>query len=239
MRGESAIGVCYSIWLGAWRSLISHLPWEQAAAVQIGSPRLAPVAQVEGATAFAAHPAASVAAPVVPAVTLAMAATARLPFKSPGLAGLLSAMWPGVGQLYTGRAVGLAQMIFIPCGYEVLISLAFFALAIGEFLIAALLVLATLWTWMKVIEDTAKGAQRINAVRTNARAAVRAARGAGYAPVRPLLHTGPMQAAPVIAASRAKFTPPAWETRAFGFMFVFVCTIALIALLAALVSSFA
>jgi hypothetical protein len=95
MRGESAIGGCYSIWLGAWRSLVAHLPWEQGAAVQIGSPRLAPVAQVEGATAFAAHPAASVAAPVVPAVTLALAAMARLPLKPPTTAGLLSAIWPG------------------------------------------------------------------------------------------------------------------------------------------------
>lgn len=121
-----------------------------------------------------------IAAPAAPRpiVTQAMAATARLPLKSPGLAGLLSALWPGVGQLYTGRAVGLAQMIFVPCGYAVLISLAFFSLAIGEFLIAALLVLATLWGWMKVIGDAVGGAQQINAARTNARALVRAARGA-------------------------------------------------------------
>ena len=98
------------------------------------------------------------AAPVamVPTITRTMAAAARLPLKSPGLAGLLSAVWPGVGQLYTGRAVGLAQMIFVPCGYAVLISLAFFSLALGEFLIALLLVLATLWVWMKVVEDAAR-----------------------------------------------------------------------------------
>ena len=112
-------------------------------------------------------------------MTLALAATARLPLKSPGLAGLLSALWPGAGQLYTGRAVGLAQMIFVPCGYGVLlISLAFFSLASGEFFVALLLVLATLWAWMKVIEDAVGGAQQINVVRTNARAMVRAARAA-------------------------------------------------------------
>jgi hypothetical protein len=124
------------------------------------------------------------AAPVVPAVTVtqAMAAAARLPLRSPFIAGLLSALWPGAGQLYTGRAVGLAQMICVPCGYAALLFAAFFSLALGEFLIALLLVLATLWGWMKVIEDAGKGAQRINAVRTSARATVRAARGAGYAP---------------------------------------------------------
>ena len=122
-------------------------------------------------------PAVPAAAPA-PVVTLALAATARLPLKSPGLAGLLSALWPGAGQLYTGRAVGLAQMIFVPCGYGVLISLAFFSLASGEFFVALLLVLATLWAWMKVIEDAVGGAQQINVVRTNARAMVRAARAA-------------------------------------------------------------
>ena len=36
---EGATGVCYSIWLGAWRSLVAHLPWEQG----VGrSNRLAP-----------------------------------------------------------------------------------------------------------------------------------------------------------------------------------------------------
>jgi hypothetical protein len=112
----------------------------------------------------------------VPVVTQAMAATARRPMLSPGLAGLMSAIWPGAGQLYSGRAVGLVQMIFVPLAYAALLFAAFFSLAIGEFLIAGLLVLATLWIWMKVIEDAAKGAQRINAVRANARAAVRAAR---------------------------------------------------------------
>lgn len=146
----------------------------------------------------------------VPVVTQAMASTARLPLKSPGLAGLLSALWPGVGQLYSGRAVGLAQIVFVPCGYAVLISLAFFSLASGEFLIAALLALATLWGWVKVIEDAVKGAQRINAARMNARALVRTARGAGYAP---------SLSAPVNpgAASRVKYT---WGSRIFGFVFV-------------------
>ena len=36
---EGGIGVCYSIWFGAWRSLVAHLPWEQG----VGrSNRLAP-----------------------------------------------------------------------------------------------------------------------------------------------------------------------------------------------------
>lgn len=180
----------------------------------------------------------AVPAALMPTVTQAAAAMARLPLKSPGLAGLLSAIWPGAGQLYSGRAVGLAQMIFIPCGYAVLLFAAFFSLAIGEFLIAALLVLATLWGWVKVIEDAAKGAQRINTARMNARATVRAARGAGYAP-QPLSAPAvtwnaparPMQAAPVIApviaARRVPFTPAAWESR----VFVFVCALALLAVL--------
>jgi hypothetical protein len=39
---EGASGVCYSIWLGAWRSLVAHLPWEQG----VGrSNRLAPTSR--------------------------------------------------------------------------------------------------------------------------------------------------------------------------------------------------
>ncbi len=39
---EGARGVCYSIWLGAWRSLVAHLPWEQG----VGrSNRLAPTSR--------------------------------------------------------------------------------------------------------------------------------------------------------------------------------------------------
>jgi hypothetical protein len=161
----------------------------------------------------------------VPVVAQAMAATARLPLKSPGLAGLLSAVWPGAGQLYTGRAVGLAQMIFVPCGYAVLLFAAFFSLAMGQFLMAALLVLATLWGWMKVIEDAVGGAQRINAVRTHARATVRVARGAGYAP-QP---SGPTPAA-------VKYSSPSWAARIFGFAFVFLCTLALLAVIAVAVN---
>ena len=39
---EGATGVCYSIWFGAWRSLVAHLPWEQG----VGrSNRLAPTSR--------------------------------------------------------------------------------------------------------------------------------------------------------------------------------------------------
>ena len=52
------------------------------------------------------------------------------------------------------------------------------------------------------------------------------------APVRPL-HTGPMQTAPDIAASRVKYT---WGSRIFGFVFVFLCTLALMAVIAVAVN---
>ena len=39
---EGSTGVCYSIWFGAWRSLVAHLPWEQG----VGrSNRLAPTSR--------------------------------------------------------------------------------------------------------------------------------------------------------------------------------------------------
>lgn len=73
-------------------------------------------------------PAVPAAAPLpVPVVTQAMAATARLPLKSPLGAALLSWLWPGLGSCYAGRiGCGLAQAIFIPVVYFALLLIAAF-----------------------------------------------------------------------------------------------------------------
>jgi TM2 domain-containing membrane protein YozV len=146
-------------------------------------------------------PAVPVAASV-PAVTWAMAQAARLPLKSPLGAALLSWLWPGLGHLYAGRAgSGVALLVVAPIVYYLLLLIAAFTLdplpLIGLLLIA-----------LAIAHSAANDARQVNAIRVNARATVRAARGAGYAPssspaapVRPL-HTGSMQAAPVIAASQ-------------------------------------
>jgi TM2 domain-containing membrane protein YozV len=121
-----------------------------------------------------------------PVVTRALAAQARLPLKSPLAAGALSWLWPGLGQMYVGMiGRGFAQAIFIPLACTVVMYLAFIAAAFGELGAARMLVLAVFLVWWAVAYDAADQAQRVNAARTNARAAVRAARGRDLAPFAP------------------------------------------------------
>ena len=117
------------------------------------------------------------AAPVVPVatVTQAMAATARLPLKSPLGAALLSWMWPGLGHCYAGRVgVGVALAVFVPV-------LDFLLILIAAFTVEPLPLIGILIVAIMMARSAANDARQVNAIGTNARACVRSARGAGYA----------------------------------------------------------
>ncbi len=142
-------------------------------------------------------PAVAVAASV-PTVTLALAAQARLPLKSPLGAALLSWLWPGLGHCYAGRVgVGVALIIFGPVIYYALLIIA----AFDPVLIILLFIVAVV-----IACGAANSAREVNAIRMNARACVRAARGAPSlsSPPSPVAtwNARPMQAAiaaPVVA----------------------------------------
>lgn len=119
-------------------------------------------------------------APVMPTVTQAMAQTARLPLKSPFTAGALSWLWPGLGCCYVGLfGRGFAQAILIPLLYAVIACLAFIAAALGNLGAILFLLVVVVCIFWAVICDAADQARRVNVLRENARALVRAARAAG------------------------------------------------------------
>jgi len=116
----------------------------------------------------------NVVAPAAPApvVTQAMAAAARLPLKSPVGAALLGWLWPGLGHLYAGRpGSGAALIVVGPLIYYPLLLIAAFTLDPLPLIVLFVIALA-------VAHGAANSAREVNAIRTNARAAVRAARSA-------------------------------------------------------------
>lgn len=122
-------------------------------------------------------PAVPIASTPAPVVTQAMAATARLPLKSPFTAGALSWLWPGLGCCYVGMiGRGFAQAIFIPMICAAAMYLATIAAALGELGAALVLAIGVFFILWAVACDAADQARKVNAARTNARVTVRAAR---------------------------------------------------------------
>ena len=161
----------------------------------------------------------------VPAVTLALAAQARLPLKSPLGAALLSWLWPGLGHCYAGRVgVGVALIIFGPVIYYVLLIIAAFDPPLIILLFIVAIVIAC---------GAANSAREVNAIRNAARAAVRASRGAPSlsapaaswnAPTRTGTVTAKPQPALIGAPVAVKYSPATLP----ALVFICVCAIVLI-----------